>query len=393
MINHFFIHPGTLARLRQGVLAEFLDDYAKSLNDQGYARESIRIQLRLIGAFSHWLKRKSMPFQEIDRGILDGFLRYHHRHHSIQNGDASTLQRFLTLALLHPNVGAKLSPNQVAENGPMIDEYSGYLAEERGFAESTIRYYRLFAARFLCENRIEHFRELARIRAVDVTGFVQRHARQHSPGSARLMVTALRCFFRYQNHKARISKDLAAAVPAVANWSLSSLPKSLPPGAVQQVLQGCNRRTPVGKRDHAILILLARLGLRGGEVAGLDIDDIDWSASQISIHGKGGSHVCMPLPADVGEALAVYLRSRPLCASRRVFVRSRAPFVPFSNSTAVAGIVRRALNHAGVESVCKGAHVFRHYAAPRTMPRIFNPCGGYAIRLFLRGRQTDQDAA
>jgi site-specific recombinase XerD len=99
------------------------------------------------------------------------------------------------------------------------------------------------------------------------------------------------------------------------------------------------------------------------------MDDIDWSASQISIHGKGGSHVCMPLPADVGEALAVYLRSRPLCASRRVFVRSRAPFVAFSNSTAVAGIVRRALNHAGVESVCKGAHVFRHSLATELLRR------------------------
>jgi hypothetical protein len=206
VINHFFTHPGTLARLRQGVLAEFLDDFAKSLNDQGYARESIRIQLRLIGAFSHWLKRKSMPFQEIDRGILDGFLRYHHRHHSTQNGDASRLQRFLTSALLQPNVGAKLSPNQAAENGPMIDEYSAYLAEERGLAESTIRYYLLFAARFLCENRIEHFRELARIRAVDVTGFVQRHARQHSPGSAKLMVTALRCFFRYQNQGTNLER-------------------------------------------------------------------------------------------------------------------------------------------------------------------------------------------
>jgi len=183
------------------------------------------------------------------------------------------------------------------------------------------------------------------------------------------MVTALRCFFRYLRNKERISNDLAAAVPAVANWSLSSLPKYLPAGAVQRVLRKCDRRTSLGKRDYAILMLLARLGLRGGEVAGLNLGDIDWSSSQISIHGKGGSHVSMPLPADVGEAIAVYLRCRPRCSNRRVFVRGRAPFVAFSNSTAVTGIVRRALNHAGVESVCKGAHIFRHSLATELLRR------------------------
>jgi site-specific recombinase XerD len=275
----------------------------------------------------------------------------------------------LTVAASRSEARAMQPLNQMAESGPVIDEYRRYLSEERGNAESTIRYYLLFAVRFLRENGVEDFRELTRIRVADVTGFVQRHARQQSPGSARLMVTALRCFFRYLRNKERISNELAAAVPAVANWSLSSLPKSLPAGAVQRVLQHCDRRTSLGKRDYAILMLLARLGLRGGEVAGLNLGDIDWSASQISVHGKGGSHVCMPLPADVGEAIAVYLRGRPRCSSRRVFVRGRAPFVAFSNSTAVSGIVRRALSQAGVESVCKGAHVFRHSLATELLRR------------------------
>lgn len=351
------------------MFAEFLDGYAKSLHEQGYARESIRIQLRLIGAFGHWLKRKKMPFQEIDRGVLGSFLRHHHRHHSTQNGDVSTLQRFLTVAILRPQADVKRLPDQSAESGSMVDEYREYLSQERGFAESTIRYYALFALRFLRENRIGGLHELAHLRAVDVTGFVQRYAHQQSPGSARLMVTALRCFFRYLRHNERISNDLAAAVPAVANWSLSSLPKSLPAGVVQRVLRRCDRRTSLGKRDYAILMLLARLGLRGGEVAGLNMDDIDWNTAQMSIYGKGGSHIRLPLPADVGEAVAVYLRCRPCCSSRKVFVRNRAPFVAFSSSTAVAGIVRRALAQAGVESVCKGAHVFRHSLATELLRR------------------------
>jgi hypothetical protein len=275
VINHFFTHPRVLARLRQGVLAEFLDDYAKSLHDQGYSRESIRIQLRLIGAFGRWLKCKSIVFQEIDRGILDGFLRRRHRHHSVQNGEVSTLQRFLAVAILRQGTGPKRSPNQPVESVAVIDEYREYLSQERGFAESTIRYYSLFAARFLSEERIGSLRELTHVRAVDVSGFVQRHARRQSPGSARLMVTALRCFFRYLRYNGRISNDLAAAVPAVANWSLSSLPKSLPAGVVRRVLKHCSRQTSLGKRNYAILILLARLGLRGGEISGLNMDDID----------------------------------------------------------------------------------------------------------------------
>jgi site-specific recombinase XerD len=369
VINHFFTHPRVLARLRQGVLAEFLDDYAKSLHDQGYSRESIRIQLRLIGAFGRWLKCKSIVFQEIDRGILDGFLRRRHRHHSVQNGEVSTLQRFLAVAILRQGTGPKRSPNQPVESVAVIDEYREYLSQERGFAESTIRYYSLFAARFLSEERIGSLRELTHVRAVDVSGFVQRHARRQSPGSARLMVTALRCFFRYLRYNGRISNDLAAAVPAVANWSMSSVPKSLPAGVVRRVLKCCNRRTSLGKRNYAILMLLARLGLRAGEISGMNMDDIDWSTSQISIHGKGGSHICMPLPADVGESIAVYLRSRPRCSIRKVFVRGRAPFVAFSSSTAISGIVRRALSQTGVASVCRGAHVFRHSLATELLRR------------------------
>ena len=368
MIDHFFTRPSARARLRHGVLAEFLEDYAKSLHDQGYARESIRIQLRLIAAFGRWLQRKRIAVGEIDRGILGNLLQCHRRRHSKQSGDAFTLKCFL--AILQNKAIVKQPPNELAEPRSMVDEYRGYLSEERGLSESAVRSYVRFANRFLHENRIENLRELLNVGAVDVTGFVQRQARQHSPGSARLMVTALRCFFRYLRHNERISNDLAAAVPTVANWSLSSLPKFLPHGAVQRVLLHCNRRTSFGRRDYAILLMLARLGLRGGEIVGLNLDDIDWSASQIAIHGKGGSYVRLPLPADVGEAIAVYLRrDRPHCLSRRVFVRARAPFVGFSSSTAIAGLVRRALLHAGVESARKGAHVFRHSLATELLRR------------------------
>ena len=206
--------------------------------------------------------------------------------------------------------------------------------------------------------------DLALLRAPDVTGFVIRHAHRLSPARAGIMVTALRSFFRYLLHRGAIATDLAGCVPAVPNWSLSTLPRFLPAAAVEKLLKRCGRKTAVGRRNHAILLLLARLGLRAGEVIKLSLDDIDWDSGQITIHGKGGRSAQLPLPADVGTAVAAYLRrDRPPSASRRVFLRHRAPLTGFANPSTLSSIVRRALQHAGVESVHMGAHVLRHSLA------------------------------
>jgi site-specific recombinase XerD len=200
--------------------------------------------------------------------------------------------------------------------------------------------------------------------AADVTGFVVRQASRLSPVRGKLIVTALRSFFRYLWQRGAISKDLSSCVPTVPNWSLSTLPRFLTADDVERILRGCDRKTPIGRRNYAILLLLARLGLRAGEVVGLNLEDIDWSTSQITIRGKGGTSAPLPLAPDVGAALAAYLRDdRPRCSTRRVFIRHRAPFVGLGNSSTISALVMRALNHAGVESVHKGAHVLRHSLA------------------------------
>ena len=157
----------------------------------------------------------------------------------------------------------------------------------------------------------------AMLRAPHVTGFVMRHAHQLSPKRAGLMVTALRSFFRYLRHRGAIATDLAGCVPTVPNWSLSTLPRFLPAATVERILECCDRKTSVGRRNHSILLLLARLGVRAGEVVGLSLDDIDWSTGRITIRGKGGKSAQLPLAADVGAALAAYLRhDRPRSATR-----------------------------------------------------------------------------
>jgi site-specific recombinase XerD len=202
------------------------------------------------------------------------------------------------------------------------------------------------------------------LRAPDVTGFVQRHARDHGPFYARHLTTGMRLFLRYLHYKGLTDTDLSLAVPAVARWSLASLPKHLPAAQVRQILRHCNRSTPLGRRNYAILLLLARLGLRAGEVVRLNLEDIDWDNARISIYGKGGRWEQLPLPADVARAIAQYLRrDRPRCACRRVFIGHRAPIGGIHRAGAIATVVRRALTKAGVESARKGAHLLRHSLA------------------------------
>jgi integrase len=206
--------------------------------------------------------------------------------------------------------------------------------------------------------------DFAKLTATDVTKFIQGRAHQLSPGRAKLLVTALRSFLRYLRYRGEISVDLAACVPSVAVWSLSTVPKFLPAGTVQRFLDQCERNTPDGKRNYAVLLLLARLGLRACEIVSMSLDDIDWDSGRMTIRCKGGRWAQLPLPSDVGEAIAIYLRSgRPCSGCRRVFLRHRAPIHGFTQSTTVSAIVRRALIRAGIDSVRKGAHLFRHTLA------------------------------
>lgn len=182
------------------------------------------------------------------------------------------------------------------------------------------------------------------------------------------MVSALRSFFRFLRHRGDITIDLAACVPPIASWKFSTLPKFLPPDQVQRVLNHCNRQTAKGRRDYAILLLLARLGLRACEIVGLTLDDIHWQAGTISIRGKANRQAMLPLPPDVGQAIAVYIKNdRTACSTRRVFIRMRAPRRGFANSIAISTIVARSLKKAGIDAPHTGAHLFRHSLATQML--------------------------
>jgi site-specific recombinase XerD len=364
VIKQLFTFSSTIERLRQGPLSAHLDAYAAAVAEQGYAHHSIRQQIVVIADFSRWLMQRQIDVQDLDSEVVDRFLRLRRRQDRVRRGDPKALGRLLTMLCQRGVV--KPHQSLVADNAQArsIAEFRHYLLQERGLSPSTLLNYVPVVEQFLSERFHSRAPNFTLLRAPHVTGFVLRHARQLNPVRARLMVTALRSFFRYLRYRGAIATDLAGCVPTVPNWSLSTLPRFLPAATVERILECCDRTTSVGRRNHAILLLLARLGVRAGEVVGLNLDDIDWSTGQITIRGKGGKSAQLPLAADVGTALAAYLRhDRPRSGTRRVFLRHRAPLVGFGNSSTISSLVRRALKHAGVESAHTGAHVLRHSLA------------------------------
>jgi site-specific recombinase XerD len=249
-------------------------------------------------------------------------------------------------------------------------QYATYLREERGLAQATLINYLALVDRFLLDRFGKGPVRLGQLAARDVTRFVLRRAYTMSPGRAKLLVTALRSFLRFLFLREETAIDLTASVPMVADWRLAKLPKFIPAEDVQRLLRACDRHSATGRRDYAVLVLLARLGLRASEVVQMTLEDIDWTAGELIVRGKGARHDRLPLPADVGEAVVQYLRGdRPRCPSRRVFICAKAPRRGFEGSSTVCTIVRRAIARAGLQTPSRGAHLLRHSLATDLLRR------------------------
>jgi site-specific recombinase XerD len=241
------------------------------------------------------------------------------------------------------------------------DAYEVYLREGRALASATIVNYVPFVRDFLRHCFGAKPVELSCVSASDVLSFVRHQASRLHRKRAKLMTTALRSFLRYARYRGEVDVDLAAAVPVVPNWSMTTIPRAIAPDQVRQLLASIDRRSATGRRDYAIVLLLARLGLRSGEVATLTLDDVDWEAGQLTVQGKSGRRNELPLPAEVGEAIAAYLQDgRPHSTSRFVFLRAKAPVRGFRGASGIGSIVRHSLQRGGVDTPSMGAHQFRH---------------------------------
>jgi len=358
-----------LSRVPEGSLAAYLGPFSESLNRYGYTQRYIHRQVMLAACFSRWLKQTEVLPHQITFEHQTRYLTFRYRRRRPNQGDWAALGHFIEFLRCERVIPAEKVPtSQLTPAEQCAQGYEQYLREERVLAQATIINYVPFIGRFLKDRFGTGPVKLSSLRATDVVRFVQRQARLLRPKRAKLLTTALRSFLQYARYCGEIELDLAMAVPCVANWSMPSIPRGIAPDQVRRLLSQIDRRTAVGRRDYAILLLLARLGLRSGEVVFLELEDIDWTGGCLSVHGKGGRRTQLPLPKDVGEAIVAYLRhGRPRSTSRRVFLRARAPVRGFLSQCAVGSIVRHALLRAGIEAPTTGAHQFRHGLATQML--------------------------
>ena len=351
-----------LSRAPEGPLAPHMGPFARSLSEQGYSLHSIHRQVLLGACFSRWLQEQGVSLRSITSDHSPQYLRDRARLLRRRPGDTAALRHLLDFLRCGSVIPAeKMSARPLTSAERWTQAYEDHLREARGLAPATIVNYVPFIRRFLKDRFGDGPVTLSHLCAHDVVRFVQRQASRLHPKRAKLLTTALRSFLQYGRYCGKVKLDLGAAVPVVANWSMSSIPRAIAPEQVRQLLASIDRRTAMGRRDYAILLLLARLGLRSGEVTCLKLDDLDWKAGQLSVRGKSGQRSELPLPAEVGKAIAAYLRhGRPQSTSRRVFLRVKAPLRGFRGSCGVGSIVRHCLQRAGLDTPTYGAHQFRH---------------------------------
>jgi integrase/recombinase XerD len=358
-----------LSRAPEGPLAAHLISFANAIGAQGYRAQSMQQHVRIAAAFSRWLKLTGVGLKDICDDHAIRYLRYRARHVKPFPADRAALRHLIDFLRSEGVILAeKIAARRLLPTDICAQAYAEYLRDARGLAEASVTSYVPFVRDFLHHCFGDGRVTLSRLRAADVVSFVQLRARRLHLKHAKLMTTALRSFLRYVRYRGDNALDLAAAVPVVANWSMQSIPRAISAEQTRQLLASIDRRTAVGRRDYAILLLLARLGLRAGEVALLELDDIDWRSGQLSVRGKGGQRNELPLPADVGKAIATYLQhGRPHSNSRRIFLRVKAPITGFRGSNGIITLVRHALQRAGIDAPTMGAHQFRHGLATQML--------------------------
>jgi len=344
-----------------GPLEPHIIGFAEELLRQGYSRTSAAQHVCFLAHLDRWMTAEGVALDGLSGPVIDRYLAQRRAAGYREYRSVKALQPMLDF--LAPLGVLPVAP--VVVLGPveeLLGRYRNYLISERGLTSATARGYVDFVRPFVVTRLHGEVLDFAGLTAGDVTGFILAACPGRAVGSAKLIVCALRSLLRWLHLTGQMPASLASAVPSVAGWRLSSLPKALEPGELRRLLGSCDRRTHTGRRDYAIMLLLSRLGLRAGEVARLELNDIDWRRGEMAICGKGNRAERLPLPADVGAAIAAYLRGgRPNTAQgRSVFVRVHAPHRALTTG-GVTEVVFDAAQRAGLPKM--HAHRLRHTAA------------------------------
>lgn len=368
MLEEYFEHRFVLRRLRASPAGPYLDGFAASLCVDRHRRSSMRKFLRAAAHFAEWSRSQGIAVGALDDAALEKFVAHlpkcsclrrdgrkkSDKNHSIVPG----ARRFLDYLRVN---GVVPDVQDAGEPGPpLLIGFDRWMLHHRGVKEVTLDSYRGLLRQLLDAQGDDP----AAYTASGLRRFVLDRANLLRHKSAGKVASATRMFLRYLAAEGRCDANLIAAIPRIAEWPLASLPRYLASETVDRLIASCDMTTPTGIRDRAILLVLARLGLRPADVAHLRLKDVDWEGARLRVFGKGRRESWLPLPQDVGDSFLRYLEeARPDIADDHVFITVQAPIGPFRTATAVGGVVKSAVNRTGVKTRSKGAYILRHSAA------------------------------
>lgn len=368
MLSEFFVSPARIRAIRGGPSAPRIEDFANHLYQSGYAKISARRHIRSAEHVVHWAVRRDLSVDELDDHALKRFEAHLPRCRCgrFARCGANRMETLsgvrLFVEFLRGSESAIIRLTRPVDPEPeLLNAFCRWMREQRGTTDSTLDNYRR-----PIRELIQRFGEIpSKLDARDLRQFVLEQSRSTGWAAAKHCTTALRMFLRFLIAEGRCPAGLLGAIPTLAHWRLSSLPRYFPSADVERLIASCDLSLPVGKRDRAILLLLARLGLRAGDIVQMRLQDIDWKDASIQVSGKSRRQTRLPLSQEVGKAIIAYLQdSRPAACSDALFLRSRAPFRALGSHCAVSVLVDRAIQRAGVKRPGRGAaHLLRHSLA------------------------------
>jgi site-specific recombinase XerD len=371
MIEKFFTRAATLSRLQNGLFGPHLAAVASALDQAGYSTGSIRLHLRAADHFGTWLLEQEIEVHDINNAVVDSYLLGLGRLRSASSPNGRLPHTALGLRHLLEilqNRGAVRTPEPDRPQ-TSVDEwlgrFDGHLDHVAGCAHKSRGNYLRYARRLLLEQFGDAEVDWSKLQASVVTDFTRREAAKLMPSACGQPVTAIRSLIRFLVSDGLVSEGLVGAVPAVLTWRHSSIPKVISADEVDRVIAACDVTSEYGLREKAVVLLLARLGLRASEVIRLRIEDIDWVRGCVLVRaGKTHRERGLPLSQEVGETLVAYLRrARPASTHRELFLRWKPPFGPLCSSTSICTLTQKLLKRAGISVHRPGAHVLRHSLA------------------------------
>ena len=344
---------------RGGHLHDHVMRYLRDMQRRGFKRATLHYDRLLLDDLAAWMERQGLMPECLAERVMARFLAHHMRtRRSRLVPKRRTLARFLTM-LNRDGIAACPPVVRCERDEPWVEAFARHLREGRGCPETTVANYCLPVRRLLRE-----VKEPRHLTSAAIVRFFQSYVERHGRAAAATATSGVKAFVRFLRLRGEITSDLSLAVPKVAGWAQARLPRCLSARELQRVLDAQGKETAKERRDHAIILLLARLGLRSCEVAALRLEDVDWDAGRLLIRSaKSDRSIHLPLPADVARALARYLKTaRTPCRCREVFLRFMAPAGGITR-IAVGGVARSAFLRAGLKGASLGAHTFRHSLA------------------------------